>query len=196
MDDIIEMLRQIGKPVKLETIKTWNPQITSIDIENCKELEVIGDMVSIKRATLDVNELTFNQLIELVDQYNDKVKENYKNYNEKQLKIVAMKKWLDERYDEVETIEKTELYELFEVKRKKHISTYVICDDFNEEVGRALYGKYPDEDLNICSITRSYPKQLGYFSYMDAKDIISQNIDKYELKKEQVEILKIEKENK
>lgn len=196
MNNVIEMITQIGSPVRINTIKTWNPNISSTDIENCKELEIIGDMVSIKQATLDINELTFDQIIELVDEYNEKVKKDYKNYDEKQLKIVAMKKWLDERYEEVKSIEKTDLYELFEVKRKGRISSYVICDDFNEKIGQDLFKKYFDEDLNICSITRSYTNQLGYFSYMDAKDIISQNINKYELKGKQVEILKIEKENK
>lgn len=194
MEIIVGMIRQIGKPVKLETVISWNPMISKTDIETCKELEIINGMVLIKKASMDIENLTYDQLIDLIDKYNKKVKKDFENYDEKKLKIAAIKKWLTNRYEEVKALKSSELYESFEVKRKGNTQYVAICDRYTEEVGRSLLEVFNDEDLTICYISRVYNYQLGFFSFMDANDIIVGNIDKYTLKSKQLEILKIEKE--
>lgn len=194
MENIIEMIRKIGNPVKLETVISWNPIISETDIEKCKELEIINGMVGIKKVSMNIEDLTYYQLIDLIHKYNEKVIEDFENYDEKKLKIDAMKKWLANRYEEVKTLKTSNLYESFEVKRKGSTQYVAICDEYTEEIGKTLLEVFNDEDLTICYISRVYNYQLGYFSFMDANEIIAGNIDKYVLKPEQIEVYKIEKE--
>ena len=167
-----------------------------MDIENCKELEIINNMVSIKQIPENIEDLTYYQLLELIHKYNEKVKEDFINYDETKLKISAIKKWLVNRYDELIELDSTSLYESFEAKRKGNSYYIVVCNEYTEDIEKSLLELFNDEDLIIYYISKNFESQINYFSFTNANRIIISNIEKYVIKSENVEILRIEKEEK
>lgn len=49
MQNIVNLVKQIGEPVKFNAVKSWDPSITEADIENSNELKLENGMVSIKQ---------------------------------------------------------------------------------------------------------------------------------------------------
>ena len=156
----------------------------------------MNNMVSVKRVSATIEDLTYHQLLELIHEYNKKVKEDFSNYDETELKFTAIKKWLANRYEELIELETSDIYEGFEARRKGNTYYVVICNEYDKSTEKALLELFNDEDLIIYYISKNFESEVSYFSFTNANRIITKNIVKYVISSENIEVLKIEKEEK
>ena len=194
MKNIVNMLTKIGSPVKIETVKSWKPDIERIDIEKSNELKIENDMVSLKKSSIKIENLTYEQLIDLINKYNENVENEFANYSLDALKVNTIRKYLESRYELIE-FEMAADYMTFEGKRKGNLTFLAIVNKYTEEIEKRLYELFKDEDLTIYFISKSFNSNVDEFVFKDANNIIEKNINKPMIKKETIEILKIEKEN-
>lgn len=194
MKNIVNMLTKIGSPVKFETVKSWKPDIERIDIEKSNELKIENDMVSLKKSSIKIENLTYEQLIDLINKYNENVENEFANYSLDALKVNTIRKYLESRYELIE-FEMAADYMTFEGKRKGNLTFLAIVNNYTEEIEKRLYELFKDEDLTIYFISKSFNSDVDEFVFKDANNIIEKNINKPIIKKETVEILKIEKES-
>ena len=194
MKNIVNMLTKIGSPVKFETVKSWKQDIERIDIEKSNELKIENDMVSLKKSSVKIENLTYEQLIDLINKYNENVENEFANYSLDALKVNTIRKYLESRYELIE-FEMAADYMTFEGKRKGNLTFLAIVNNYTEEIEKRLYELFKDEDLTIYFISKSFNSNVDEFVFKDANNIIEKNINKPMIKKETIEILKIEKEN-
>lgn len=196
MEELVKTISQIDFPFKLDTVESWTPIVTNDDIEDFKELEITNDIDSIKPMPPSMEDLTYHQLLELIHKYNKKVEEDFNNFDETELKISAINKWLLNRYDELVELDSSALYESYEAKRKGSSYYVVVCNEYTEDMEKVLLELFNDENLIVYYISKNYDSKIDYFSFTDANRIVMDNLEKYFIKSENVEVLRLEKEVK
>lgn len=198
---IITMIEKIG-PTKLDILLNWFPQYSKekmkekISSSNVLQFDE-NEIVTLKVSSMDTNNITYEQLVDIIEKYNDKTKKEFKEKgNIEDLKKEAIKKYLEEKFVLEEGLIK-EGYECYMATNKSNNNKnyVVICKNYDEEVSKDIADNFTGKEAQIFyEEVSTSTSSLEDFYFRDSNEIIKQMIDKLELIEEPVNIYKITKQ--
>lgn len=206
---IEEMIKQLGN-TSLNSLKTWFPDVAKKDlislVEKSNNLFLIDNEVVLKinNNSLDVENLSFEEVIDIIDTYNDKEEKKYNKLNSQKSvlkrKIDAIKKHLKNYYTispiDNNDLNQIKIYSLKKIGTTSLISYAIIVDKFTKEALRELEKIFSNEAIFIYYIS-SFNNNLDLstcnndYYQKDAEKLLKKYLVEYQLERKSQDILKI-----
>lgn len=204
-----EMIKQLGN-TSLNSLKTWFPDLAKKDlislVEKSNNLILIDNEVVLKinDNSLDIENLSFDEVIDIIDSFNDKEEKKYNKLNSQKSvlkrKIDAIKKHLKNYYTispiNNHDLNKIKIYSLKKIDSNILTSYAIIVDKFTKESLRELEKLFNNEAIFIYYIS-SFNDNLDLskcnndYYQKNAEKLLKQYLVKYQLERKSQDILKI-----
>lgn len=199
----------------ISSVLTWDKELTEEVllelVEESSNLILIEDVVTfIKGESKEENSsfllkqnLTYDEVVSIIDKYNDQVEKEYQEINPNALrsKIRAIEKFLKSKY-EIEKIEVENLNNIYLLKYKETERGYaIIVEILNEEVSETIETLFADTSVDIYVINEIVHQidDIHYrFKVLSPKKtevVVKENLEKFKLDKMEQLLYKISKED-
>lgn len=213
--ELVSLLEGLGS-LKLESLSTWfiDEELINIKnvIEHSKELFIEDEFVCFRRNNYHTDvkieekkpvELTFEEIVDIIDKYNEKVmakfsKLNPELFNNKVKSILSFYEnkycLLKERNDNLRHV-----YSMINKKKNVDSGFLIIVENLDENISKMIERDFEDERVIIAVIGELEYKidnDLNDFTVKEVTKIIDSYSNKYRLKKIEQLLYNIEKEEK
>ena len=197
-DEIKKMISELGA-TNIDIVSNWNPSIQKEDlvrmIKDSDELELVNGIVSLKEKKISYNDdITYENLMTLIENYNNKTKYDFEHYDVDALKINSIKKYLiEKRHYKLEEYDSNDNFICYLIEDRNDL-VIVICKNYTEELDAKLSNDFKDQEAKIYYIKKTYESKNYDFGFYNVESIIEETIKKRQLDIKKVDIYKIVEE--